>query len=302
VTPAARNSPQDWLRDGGVEDFSPQSQGTTPSETSCPPSRGSSHSGVGEFPAACIVGTLDVDQDEWAEYVASLDLLSSPDDAMVLPLLAEVLAGAPVPAPWMLCRGAHRELYFVNGSTHESSPRHPLHDALQTLARVCPSLATLPCSTRRSITATVREAWAKQAELELGNWYSAVADTGQTYYYHSETQAVMWENPRAMVFQAFDLKCHALDVLDDDLFLLHTSSCDRDDVRESAAQARRRTADDASDAQSETVATLLQDEDPWVRSAVHEALRELLETSKSQSSTSSSFFSAVSRCTPHSAP
>jgi len=261
-------------------------------------------------PGISIVGTLDVEEDEWTNYVASLEIVRLPDDAAVLPVLGEVLAASPVPAPWLLCRGPEGEIFFANETTHTSSFTHPFHTSLQKIARVCPTLIKLPRSPRHALIAALREAWDKEAKQEFGMWYSAKADTEQEYFYHGETMAVMWENPRDVVLPAHDLKLQALEHLEDDTYLLRILSDPREDVRASAMNARRRASEPAAAAaHAEAVADLLVDECEWIRAAAAEALLDLggggggeAAGSKSAQSTTTSWFSAASRATVMSAP
>lgn len=256
----------------------------------------------GACPGISIVGTLDVEEDEWMRYVASLDLLRLPEHAATLPLLGEVLAGVPVPAPWLLCRGPDGELFFANETTQSSSFTHPFHTSLQKLARLCPTLLNLPKGPRRALITALREAWDKEANHEFGLWYTAKSDTGQEYFYHCETLAVMWENPRDVILPALDLKIQAVDLLEDDSYMLRVLCSSHDDVRNSAVQVRQHMAEAASAAHAEAVADLLGDECQWIREAAAEALLELGEVNKSAPSTTTSWFSATSRMTAQSAP
>lgn len=255
-----------------------------------------------------IIGTLDVEEEEWTRYVVSLELVRLPDDAAVLPVLGEVLAAAPIPAPWLLCRGPDGELFFANETTHASSFTHPFHVSLQKLARVCPTLLNLPRLARRSLIVALRDTWDKEAKQEFGMWYSAKADTGQEYFYHADTMAVMWENPRDVILPAHDLKLQALEYLEDDAYILRILSDPRSDIRTSAAEARRCASEPtASAAHAEAVANLLVDECEWIRAAAAEALLDLggggeASGSKSAQSTTTSWFSAASRTTVMSAP
>lgn len=254
-------------------------------------------------PGVSIVGTLDVEEEEWTRYVASLDLLRLPEHASALPLLGEVLAGVPVPAPWLLCRGPDGELFFANETTQSSSFTHPFHASLQKLARLCPTLLSLPKTARRSLITALREAWGREANNEFGLWCAAKSETtGQEYYYHCETLAVMWENPRDVILPALDLKIQAVDLLEDDAYMLRILCSSHADIRNSAAQVRQLVAEAASAAHAEIVADLLGDECQWIREAAAEALLELGEVGKSAPSTTTSWFSATSRVTVQSAP
>jgi len=242
-----------------------------------------------------IVGTLDVEVEEWIRYVASLDLLRLPEQAASLPLLGEALAGAPVHAPWLLCRGPSGELFFANETTRCSSFMHPFHVSLQKLARVCRTLLALPKAPRRTLIAALREAWEKEANKEFGMWCAAADELGQEYFYHADSMAVMWEHPRDIVWNAYCMKVAALEQLEDDGYVMRVLSDTRADVRGSAAKVCQRMGDVASASHAEAVADLLVDECEWIRAAAAEALLELGETGKSAPSTTTSWFSATSR-------
>lgn len=281
--------------------------GATPSVHQSSSSRSSSSRtpmarGITNPSGVTVLGSLDVEEEEWARYIASLNILRLPEEAVAVPLLAEALAGAPVPSPWLLCRGPDCELFFANETTRSSSFQHPFHSSMVKLARICPTLLGLPLAPRRTLAKALREFWYQEAKQEFDMWLSARAEDGEEYFYHSETMAVMWESPADVVLPAHDLKLRAVERLEDDIYVMRVFADHRPEVRSSAALARERVGEQPSE-HSQAVAELLSDECEWIRKAAAEALLRLTQgPNKSPSTTAESWFSAHSRVTVHSVP
>lgn len=245
-----------------------------------------------------VVGTLDVEEEEWLRYGASLELFEVPTHASLLPLLGRVLASVPVPAPWLLCRGSRGELFFANETTSTSTYAHPFHGSLLKLARVLPVLLRMPSGPRRSLIRGLLQAWDSEAKHDYSLWRTARSDSGQDYYYHSETLATMWEDPKEAILLSLDLKCKAVCLLDGDAYCTQLLADPHDDVRSSAVQALRSMTEPLSEAAAE----LLSDDCGWIRAAAADALADTGDASKSPGSTTTSWFSATSRLTVQSAP
>lgn len=243
-----------------------------------------------------VVGTLDVEVEEWVRYVASLELLRPREDAAILPLLGEALSDAPIPVPWLLCRGPSGELFFASETTRASSFTHPFYTSLRQLARVCRTVIALPMAPRRKLIDALHEAWEKQVAAEFDKWQVATSETGQEYYYLRDGSAVMWEHPRDVLWPEHCMKLWALDQLSDDSYIMRMLSYPRADVRSSAAEICQHLTDATAAAHAERIAELLADECAWIRSAAAEALLKLGQVEeRSAPSTTSSWFSATSR-------
>jgi len=144
--------------------------------------------------------------EERTAHVRSLGLAQLPEEDSVERFLEDSLAGAPLPAPWIAVRDESGRLYFSNTTTMESSWHHPCENSLPDLASVCRRWMVMPEAKREQWIRQVHAEWTAEAERQMMKWTVVVHESGQRYYYHSDTKETMWDNPKKVVLPPFYVK------------------------------------------------------------------------------------------------
>jgi len=156
---------------------------------------------------------------ERVSYLASLGIVSLPEEEGLLRFLEQAMARTPLPSPWAMRRDQHGQVFFTNKVTGVSSWNHPLEPSVRELAAVCRVCLTLPPKLRESCIAEVRGKWQAQAEAENRKWYAVQHGSGREYYCHAETGEAMWEHPAEVILPAHYLKIWSIQRLRDEACL-----------------------------------------------------------------------------------